>query len=146
MTRERDLVQLFGERRRELEALRGLTGGITATELRSAALPEAAFAATLEGLRDPNPRIRWWCIQLLDHVADPRAIDAVASMIEDPVPRVRRNAVHALGCAACKPGWAGGLPEAVTAKLSGLAARDANPKVRKQARLALAGGAAPARR
>src|SRR5436190_20008085 len=133
MTPEQGLVQEFGRRGREVEALRGLAGGVSATHLRVAELSEAAFDAVVEGLADPNPRIRWWCVQVLDHVPDPRAVEAIANLLEDQVPRVRRNAAHALGCVACKPEWTGGLPVGVTAKLTTLAADDPNAKVRAEA-------------
>src|SRR5262249_40018576 len=107
MTTEREAVQWFARRDHQVDALRALTGGLTATHLRSARLSDAAFAAVVEGLADPNPRVRWWCLQVLDHVPDGRAIPFVASALDDPVPRVRRNAAHALGCFACKPEWDG---------------------------------------
>jgi len=75
---------------------------------------------------------------VLDHVPDERAVLAVADLLNDPVPRVRRNAAHALGCVACKPGWSGGLPPHVTSQLLTMAAEDPNPKVRNEAVLALA--------
>lgn len=137
MAVERELVQLFGERSRELDAMRSLAGGVTATHLRTATLTEAAFDALVEGLSDRNSRVRWWCIQVLDHVPDPRALTAIAALLDDPVPRVRRNAAHALGCAACKPDWAGSLPDEVMMKLASLAAEDSNRKVRSTARAAL---------
>jgi HEAT repeat protein len=137
MTRERELVQDFGRRGREVEALRGLTGGVSATHLRTAELTDAAFDAVVEGLSDPNPRVRWWCVQVLDHVSDARALDAIASRLDDDVARVRRNAAHALGCIACKPEWTGDLPDGVTEKLAHLAGQDPNAKVRAEATHAL---------
>jgi HEAT repeat protein len=134
---DQDLVQLFGERGREMDALRGLAGGVTATYLRTAVLNESAFSAVVEGLNDPNPRVRWWCVQTLDHVPDPRAVAAVAELLDDPVARVRRNAAHALGCIACKPEWNGVLPTTTTAKLLQLAATDVSMKVRAEASHAL---------
>src|SRR5690348_6096214 len=122
------LVQLFGVRGREMEALRDLARGVTATYLRTAVLGESAFSAVVEGLNDRNPRVRWWCVQTLDHVPDRRAVAAVAELLDDPVARVRRNAAHALGCIACKPEWNGVLPAAATAKLTQLAARDTSAK------------------
>src|SRR5262245_27516610 len=117
--------------------MHGLAGGITSTHLRSARLSEPAFAALVEGLRDPNPRVRWWCIQVLDHVPDPRALAAIAPLLDDPVPRVRRNAAHALGCVMCKPDWPGDLPDDVSSKLAHLASHDPNAKVRAEATHAL---------
>ena len=117
--------------------MRCLVGGVTATELRTARVSDAAFDALVDGLTDPNPRVRWWCIQLLDHVPDHRAIEPIAAMLDDPIPRVRRNAAHALGCTACKPEWSGGLPAKARAKLTAVANGDPNPKVRAAASLAL---------
>jgi HEAT repeat protein len=138
MTPEQRLVQDFGRRGAEVEALRRLAGGVTATHLRAVELTESVFDAVVEGLTDPNPRVRWWCIQVLDHVPDARAVEEVANLLDDPVPRVRRNAAHALGCVACKPAWTGGLPSAITEKLARLAAGDPSPKVRSEAAYALA--------
>jgi HEAT repeat protein len=138
MTPEQFLVQQFGQRGLEVEALRGLAGGVTATYLKGVQLPPAVFGAVVEGLADKNPRVRWWCVQVLDHVPDPRAVEAIAIVLDDPVPRVRRNAAHALGCVACKPEWSGALPPQVTAKLIVLAAQDPNMKVRSEAAYALA--------
>lgn len=134
---ERELVQQLATKTSRLPAMRALVGGVTTTELRHARVSEQAFDALREGLNDPSPKVRWWCIQLLDHVPDPRAITAIAPALNDPVPRVRRNAAHALGCIACKPGWCGALPTQITAQLTQLATSDPNAKVRAEAQLAL---------
>jgi HEAT repeat protein len=138
MSRERELVQLFASKTGQVDALRGLAGGVTATHLRATVLSDAAFDAVMEGLSDPNPRVRWWCLKLLDHVPDDRSTKAIAHALDDPVARVRRNAAHSLGCVACKPGWEGSLPPAVASRLAESASSDANEKVRAEARLALA--------
>lgn len=138
MARERQLVQLFGSRNTELRALQALMGGITMTHLRTVRPTKRVFEALVEGLRDPNPRVRWWCVQLLDHSPDPEAIAAIAPMLDDPVPRVRQNAAHALGCVACKPAWSRELPTRSLDKLNQLAIGDAHAKVRRQASWALA--------
>ena len=130
-------VALFADSNRRPGAIRALVGGLTATELRRARPTEAAVAALIGGLSDRNPRIRWWCVQLLDHLPDNRAIDALVPVLDDPVPRVRRNAAHALGCIACKPVWSGELPSTAIAWLEALAESDPNQKVRAEARLAL---------
>jgi hypothetical protein len=140
MTREQDLVQLFGSKARQTEALRRLVGGVTATHLRTVVLSGAASDAVIEGLSDPNPRIRWWCVQVLDHVGDERSTTAIAHALDDPVARVRRNAAHALGCRACKPGWEIAFSPEVGARLSRIAAADPNDKVRHEARRALSCG------
>ena len=61
-----------------------------------------------------------------------RALSAILTALDDPVPRVRRNAAHALGCVACKPNWDRGLPDSALQRLSELAANDPNGKVRKR--------------
>ena len=126
-------MQLFGVKGRELDALRGLAGGVTATHLRTATLTDESFAAVSEGVSDPNARVRWWCIQVLDHVPDARALPVIAVALNDPVARVRRNAAHALGCVGCKPDWDGVLPTAVLERVNDLAAHDPSEKVRKEA-------------
>jgi HEAT repeat protein len=64
-------------------------------------------------------------------------VRAIANLLDDDVPRVRRNAAHALGCVACKPQWSGVLPACVVEQLERLAASDPNAKVRNEARDAL---------
>jgi HEAT repeat protein len=134
---ERELVQQLATKSGRLHAMRALVGGVTTGELRRAQVSEQAFDALCEGLDDPNPKVRWWCIQLLDHVPDRRAITAIARLLTDPVPRVRRNAAHALGCVTCKPDWCEDLPAQITADLEELATNDRNAKVRAEAKLAL---------
>jgi hypothetical protein len=60
-------------------------------------------------------------------------------MLDDPVPRVRQNVVHALGCLACKPGWSGELSATTLDRLNRLAVNDAHAKVRRHANWALVG-------
>ncbi len=84
MLQERELVQLLADPTRRLDAMRALVDGVTATELKSTKLTETALRALVEGLADPNPRIRWWCVQLLDHVPDVRAVSAVINLLDDP--------------------------------------------------------------
>ena len=134
---ESALVARFANPARRLGAIRSLVGGVTATELRDACPSEPARQALRDGLSDTNPQIRWWCVQLLDHLPDDRTIDALVPVLDDPVPRVRRNAAHALGCNACKPNWSGELAEIALARLQALADNDPNRKVRAEAILAL---------
>lgn len=75
--------------KRELEALR---------DRGEAPLPKSILAA----LRHPNPRVRYECLGLLDHLADDACAAAMIAATNDRVPRVRRMAVHALGCQGCK--------------------------------------------
>jgi HEAT repeats len=96
--------------------------------MRRTPITEEALAALVRGLNHPSPRVRWWCVQILDHATDPRAITAVSALLDDDVPRVRRVAAHALGCVACKPEWDGALPAGITTKLASIAAADPNPE------------------
>lgn len=133
----RPLVALLGTDAR-LDAMRGLVGGVNARELRDVVVPDDVFEALVGGLGDPNAKIRWLCLQLLDHLDDERAIAAIATCLVDPVPRVRLHAAHALGCIGCKPSWDGQLPDGVGEQLAALAERDPSPKVRRTAAHALA--------
>ncbi len=138
MTREQELVQRFRGSGDDIRAaMDALAGGWSATALKEMHLTDAAFDAVAEGTRDPHPRVRWWCASILDHCSDPRAIDLITPLLDDPVPRVRRQAAHSLGCALCKPDWDGALSKETLAKLSDLAERDANARVRRDASIAL---------
>jgi HEAT repeat protein len=131
-------VQLFASKRERNDAIRALVGGLTATELRAVRVDDATIEALARGLADQNPVVRWWCVQLLDHVPDHRAIDLIVPLLDDPVPRVRRNVVHALGCAACKPTAEICLSPQTTERVRRLAGSDPNPKVREEASRLLA--------
>jgi HEAT repeats len=54
------------------------------------------------GLSHPNARIRFESAGLLDHFADDRCVAPLRTLLHDPVPRVRRMALHALGRERCK--------------------------------------------
>jgi HEAT repeats len=75
--------------KREFEAQRDAGSTPTAAEI-------------LPALRHPNPRVRFECLGMLDHLADHDSLTAMVAAARDPVPRVRRMAVHALGCMRCK--------------------------------------------
>lgn len=66
-------------------------------------LGAAAVPTILEGCRHRDPQIRADCVSLLDHLADERCLDALRAGLADPSARVRRHAVHSLGCQRCKP-------------------------------------------
>jgi hypothetical protein len=72
-----------------------------------------AFHALLRGLIHENPVVRWRSVQLVDHGADVRAIKAPVPVLDDPVPRVRRNAVHALSSTVISRCFAAALTAAV---------------------------------
>ena len=119
------------------DAMRALLGSVNARELRDVVVTEEVFQALVRGTRDPNPSIRWWSVQLLDHCPDVRAFDAIAPLLADQVPRVRRNAAHALGCLGCKPALGACSDPEIIARLRESAANDENAKVRRQATIAL---------
>jgi hypothetical protein len=61
----RVLVKLLALRKGRLDTIRRLVGGVTATELRRVRVAQPVLRALAEGVRDPDPRVRWWCVQLL---------------------------------------------------------------------------------
>jgi HEAT repeat protein len=138
VTPERSLVARLANKDDRIGVMNALVGSANARELRAVHLTDAAFEALVDGLRDDNPVVRWWSIQLLDHCADPRAIAAIVPLLSDSVPRVRRNAAHAVGCVVCKPEWNGELPDEAVRHLTVMAEADPNPKVRTEARMTLA--------
>lgn len=131
-------MQLLAVPAQRATAIRELVGGVRATELRRASPSRQVMQALIDGLRDPSPQVRWWCVQLIDHLPDARALDALVPVLDDPVPRVRRNAAHALGCVACKPTWNGQLASSVVEKLVEMSTNDASQKVRQEALRSLA--------
>jgi HEAT repeat protein len=77
-----------------------------------------ALPALRRGLRSPDPRVRAKCCQVLDHLAEQASFALLASMLADPHPRVRIDALHALACDrcksdACRPGAEDVLPQAI---------------------------------
>ena len=111
-------------------------GGRGARENRGKQLPTEKIEALIWGLSHENPVVRRCCLELLDQHPDPRTVPHILSALEDPVPRVRWHAVHALLCDACKAGESFLSPD-VAARLRGIAAQDPSPKVRNYAQRAL---------
>jgi HEAT repeat protein len=74
--------------------------------LRTALLAEGAYTELVDtligGLRHEDSRVRYNCAGALDHLADERCVEPLRELANDPVPRVRRMALHALSCEACK--------------------------------------------
>lgn len=66
-------------------------------------LSEEALSQLRQGAQHPNPKVRWWCAHLADHLADDRCVDVLLRLSQDEVGRVRAEAIHAIGCARCKP-------------------------------------------
>jgi len=64
---------------------------------------EAGTGAVLWGLSHPNPRVRRYCADFLDHQGNDDCFEALReAALNDGVPGVRCAAVHALGCQRCK--------------------------------------------
>lgn len=95
----------------------------------------AAIDDLVRGLKHPHSNVRWWCAQMLDHAADDTCVPALFDLLNDPVPRVRRMAVHALACQRCK---AVPLHADMTDMLLDFALHDPNLKVRGEAVFGLA--------
>ena len=56
------------------------------------------------GLQHPDPSVRASCAQILDHFLDDAALADIVDCLDDDNPRVRRWALHTLGCDRCKEG------------------------------------------
>jgi len=98
------LVDLLGDKQTRNDAIVGLVGGITATEMKNTSLSDDRKQALFDGLKHANANVRWWCIQLMDHLADESYVQALIDVAHnDPSPKNRRHAIHALTCEACKP-------------------------------------------
>jgi HEAT repeat protein len=54
------------------------------------------------GLDHTQPTIRCRCAEALDHFGDEHCFEPLQRLVSDPVPRVRRVALHSLSCDACK--------------------------------------------
>lgn len=132
------LVEALGDKERRTDAMRALVGGVTATDLRSVELSDEVFDGLVRGTKHTNPVVRWWSVQLLDHCPEERATPVLTALFTDPVARVRRNTVHAIGCPACKPSANMSCPPALLARLQQIAKDDPNAKVRAEAALSIA--------
>lgn len=98
------LVNLLADKSQRYETIVALVGGITSTELRHVPVSDAAKQALIDGLQHPNSKVRWWCIQLMDHLADESYLEPLLHAAKtDPLPKNRRHAIHALTCEICKP-------------------------------------------
>lgn len=90
----------------------------------------AGLDALMEGLSHPSNRVRLWCADLMDHLADERCADPLRAALEDASADVRRHAVHSLGCQRCK---ATPLALDVVGLLCERALRDPSIRVRRVA-------------
>jgi hypothetical protein len=128
------LVNLFADKTQRNQAIVALIGGVTAGELRKVIVSEAAKNALMVGLKHENSKVRWWCVQLLDHLADESYSEPLLNIAyNDPTPKNRRHAIHALACPVCKPNRQR-LNIDIRADLEAIAANDSDESVRDMAR------------
>ena len=137
MSRVSELVDAFAYSDRRIAAIIELVGAINSNDLRRVRVNPEAKAALIAGLEHPNAKVRWWCLQLMDHLADESYLEPILSKLSDPVAKVRRHAIHALSCGACKPNRQS-LAVEIEVALRGVLASDSDEKVREEARQALA--------
>jgi HEAT repeat protein len=98
------LVDLFADKTQRNQAVIALIGGLTAGELRRVKVRPEAKAALIAGLKHQNSKVRWWAVQLMDHLADESYLEPLLEVAHtDPTPKNRRHAIHALACPVCKP-------------------------------------------
>ena len=65
---------------------------------------DPGLLAVLAGLSHPDPRVRRGAADFMDHHADDRCVPKLLDVaLHDPVPYVRRTALHAMSCQRCKP-------------------------------------------
>jgi hypothetical protein len=91
----------------------------------------------LGGLKHTKAPVRYHCAAALDHLADERCTEPLRELLDDPVARVRRAALHSLSCDACK---VSPLPnrDELTEKLTEMALNDSSLRVRRVAADSLA--------
>lgn len=90
----------------------------------------------LRGAEHPKARVRAECAHAMDWLADERCLTALLRLVDDPVPRVRWFAVHALACDDCKLTPLPRCPDVVPLLVS-KATADPNERVRRGAQGAL---------
>lgn len=64
---------------------------------------QAGLDAVKRGLSNRHARVRRYCADFFDHYGDDRCVPLLQGLMRsDPVPRVRRAALHSLSCQRCK--------------------------------------------
>jgi HEAT repeat protein len=77
---------------------------VNAAQAALVAAGERGLGAVVVGLAHAEARVRRGCADFLDHYGTDACVAALChTALHDPVPRVRRAAVHALLCQRCKP-------------------------------------------
>ena len=122
-----------------LEDLLSAKPGTRPSEQRGKKVSEQKLEALIWGLSHDNPVVRWQCLELLDAHPDHRAVPDILGLLNDPVPRVRWHAIHALECDACKAGETLFTPS-ILSKIYFLAEQDENKHVRLYAQRVVESG------
>jgi hypothetical protein len=127
-----------------LSSLAGKTRGQAAREvMRQDAEGYERFVQTLmRGLEHENAHVRFECAHALDSFGDARCVEPLSKLMDDPSPRVRWMAMHALTCHACGEATCV-TDEALLARIAHSAKADENAKVRYHAAIALGQSRAP---
>lgn len=134
-----ELVNRLAYKEGRNQVIISLVGAINARDLAKVTLKPEAKVALIEGLKHKNAKVRWWCLQLMDHLADESFIPAILPLLNDPVGRVRKHAVHALTCDVCKPDRCGlELSTNIKTRIEEVARWDIDERVRNEANVALA--------
>src|SRR5262245_6095537 len=136
MNRLGELIDALADPKRRNQAIVDLVGAINANDLRRVRVRPESRSALISGLDHPNAKVRWWCLQLMDHLADESYLEPILSKLSDPVAKVRRHAIHALSCGACKPNRQR-LAVRIESALRTALETDPDQRVREEARLAL---------
>jgi len=94
-------------------------------------LGPVARPAVEEGLLSDDADIREQCTLLIDRLAGPESFELMVLLLDDPDPRVRHHAIHALACDRCKADDVCALPrEDLIMAATRLLAGDPSPGVR----------------
>jgi hypothetical protein len=98
-----------------------------------------ARPAVEEGLFADDAELRVQCTLLIDHLAGNDSFELMLLLLDDPDPRVRQHAMHALACDRCKADDVCALPaREIIDAAAGVLQRDPQPHVRAIALEALA--------
>jgi hypothetical protein len=127
-------VELFSNRAERFDACNRFTDGrIGAKANRGVELSAEKKDALIWGVSHDNPVVRRVCLEFLDQHPVERAIPSIIRCLDDPVPRVRWHAVHALICDTCKDGKRY-FDDSLLERIELIATSDPSPRVRAQAR------------
>lgn len=123
------LWQKMGVGKRRSDAARAIM-------LKDRARYDRLVETIIAGLAHPNGRARFEYAHILDSFGDARSVEPLKALMNDPVPRVRWMAMHALTCHDCGDESCPDDPELI-AEIARRAKTDPSPKVRQHATVAL---------